>query len=91
MRNESGQVTDCFEVFPSLEKFYDTMMDLLTDPDAVGKLSAWVSEMRYYLRGPGLDFAMLTLYSQGVEFSITVVGKDYEHTSAGHVQVFAYS
>lgn len=91
MRNQFGQVIDCFEVFPTLDLFYGVMQDLLTDRVAMAKLSVWVTDMRYTIRFIGLDFAMFTLYSEGVEFSVTIVGRDYEHLSAGWVQCFVYS
>lgn len=91
MRNKFGRVIDCFEVFPTLGLFYGVMQDLLTDRAAMAKLTLWVAEMRYALDTTGLDIALFTLYSEGVEFSVTIVGREYEHLSVGQVQCFVYS
>lgn len=91
MRNKYGQVIDCMELFPTLESFYDTMMDLLSEPDAVRKLSEYVTDMRYYRNGGQLDVSFFSLFTEGVEFSVSMVGKDYPEQPKNTVRVFAYT
>jgi hypothetical protein len=91
MRNKYGQVIDCMELFPSLESFYDCMMDLLSDPDAVAKLSAYVKILRLDRDTTGVDFSAFSLFTDGIEFSVTFVGREYPEQPNGTVRVFAYT